>query len=46
MKKILALVMAIVMMMAIAVPAFAAPTATITGGSIAVNDTIIETLTS
>ncbi len=41
MKKILALVMAIVMMMAIAVPAFAA----VQGGSNAGNDTIINTKT-
>lgn len=41
MKKILALVMAIVMMMAIAVPAFAA----VQGGANAGNDTIINTKT-
>jgi len=41
MKKILALVMAIVMMMAIAVPAFAA----VEGGANAGNDTIINTKT-
>lgn len=39
MKKILAIVMALVMMMAICVPAFAA----VTGGSNAGNDTIINT---
>ncbi len=42
MKKILAIAMAIVMMMAIAVPAFAA----VEGGANAGNDTIIETLTT
>ena len=42
MKKILAVMMAIVMMMAIAVPAFAAVEGGANGGS----DTIIETLTS
>ena len=42
MKKILAVMMAIVMMMAIAVPAFAA----VSGGANAGNDTIIETLTT
>lgn len=42
MKKILALAIAIVMMMAIAVPAFAA----VEGGANAGNDTIIETLTT
>lgn len=42
MKKILCLAMAIVMMMAIAVPAFAA----VSGGANAGNDTIIETLTT
>ncbi len=42
MKKILAVMMAIVMMMAIAVPAFA----TVSGGANAGNDTIIETLTT
>ena len=41
MKKIIAIAMALVMMMAIAVPAFAA----IEGGSNAGNDTIINTLT-
>ena len=41
MKKIIAIVMALVMMMAIAVPAFAA----VQGGSNAGNDTIINTLT-
>ena len=39
MKKILAIAMALVMMMAICVPAFAA----VTGGSNAGNDTIIST---
>lgn len=42
MKKILSIAMAIVMMMAIAVPAFAA----VEGGANAGNDTIIETLTT
>ena len=45
MKKILALAMAIVMMMAIAVPAFAL-TETVTGGNPVANETIIETLTT
>ncbi len=42
MKKILAIAMALVMMMAIAVPAFAS----VEGGSNAGNDTIINTLTT
>ena len=42
MKKIIAIVMALVMMMAIAVPSFAA----VTGGSNAGSDTIINTLTT
>ena len=42
MKKIIAIAMALVMMMAIAVPAFAA----VTGGSNAGSDTIINTLTT
>ncbi len=42
MKKIIAIAMALVMMMAIAVPAFAA----VEGGSNAGNDTIINTLTT
>lgn len=42
MKKILSIALAIVMMMAIAVPAFAA----VEGGANAGNDTIIETLTT
>ena len=42
MKKIIAIVMALVMMMAVAVPSFAA----VTGGSNAGSDTIINTLTS
>lgn len=41
MKKIMAIALALVMMMAIAVPAFAA----VSGGSNAGNDTIINTLT-
>ncbi len=45
MKKILAIAMAIVMMMAIAVPAFAL-TETVTGGNPVANETIIETLTT
>ncbi len=43
MKKIMAIAMAIVMMMAIAVPAFAT-TETITGGDPVANETIIKTL--
>ncbi len=43
MKKILAIAMAIVMMMAIAVPAFAVPTGTVTGGNPNANETIINT---
>ncbi len=45
MKKILAVAIAIVMMMAIAVPAFAL-TETVTGGNPVANETIIETLTT
>lgn len=42
MKKILAIAMALVMMMAVAVPAFAA----VEGGANTGNDTVIETLTT